>query len=811
MDRIWLALAAVIRRWYLWIVVAFLALTGFSILGITRITFKTGQDTIVPAGSRVYQDNLRYQASFGGDPILVLFEGDVRRLFQPANLTSIQRLESELLATGDLESVISPVDVLQFAKDQIPIQSQIVSEHLAAEQARAAARARAEAAASGGGPEAQEAAAHQAAAGVVAQFSQKRATDAQRLLEAGEQSLENPRFVDFLLFDENGAIRPELTGAFPDVMHALMVIRPNGNLSLDDQSAVAGDIAERVRAASFEGVTATPSGPSLLIKEINDKMQQSLIRMAIFAVAIMVIVLSLVFRARWQLLSLPVVLFGCVLAFGTMGLVGLDLTMVTISGLPILIGLGVDFAIQFHNREEEEFVKTGHADTALKRALSTVGTALLVALLAATIGFLVLHISHVPMIRDFGSMLAVGTLILFLSCLFFLLSLIYWRDHHLQKEDVVPPAQDRVERWVRGIAGASMNRLLPVLALGVVLALLGLFLDRRISVQTDPERFVPQDSPVLQDLHRIRDVAGSTGEVNILVEADDVTDQRVLDWIAAFEEQERQEHPQLARSSSLASIVSTSTGFAPTQEDVRRLLAVAPEGIRRTALSDDHRKANVIFATGDDTLEERKRLLDAMRSEIDPPPGVTAAPAGISVIGVEAVNALSQNRELMVFAALGAILVGFLVIYRSLLKAVAPLLPVLFAVGTSSVVLTVLGIELNPLTSVSGPLIVAMGTEFTVLLMSRYYEERQQGQSPREAMNSASLLIGRAITASGLTVMGGFGVLAFSDFPLLQDFGKVTALNIGVALLAALVVLPPILVWADTEREATPEPQSLRP
>jgi len=810
-DRIWLAVAAIVRRWYFWIVVAFLALTAVSLLGISRISFKTGQDTIVPASSRVYQDNLRYQASFGGDPILVLFEGDIRRLFQPANIKAIQDLESALLATGDLESVVSPLDVLQFAKDQIPVQSQLVAEHLAAEQTKAAEKARAEAAANGGGAEVQEAAAQQAAADVVAQFSQKRAADARRLAEAGEQSLENPRFVDFLLFDENGAIRPELTGVFPDVLHALMVIRPNGNLSLDDQSAVAGDIATRVRAASFEGVTATPSGPSLLIKEINDKMRESLIRMAIFAVAIMVIVLSLVFRARWQLLSLPVVLFGCVLAFGTMGLVGLDLTMVTISGLPILIGLGVDFAIQFHNREEEEFAKTGHADTALKRALTTVGTALLVALLAATIGFLVLHISRVPMIRDFGSMLAVGTFILFISCLFFLLSLIYWRDHHLQKEDVVAPTHDRVERWVRGIAGASMNRLIPVLALGVTLALLGLFLDRRIPVQTDPEKFVPQDSPVLQDLHRIRDVAGSTGEVNILVEAEDVTDQQVLDWIAMFEEQERQKHPRLARSSSVASMVSTSTGFSPTQEDVRRLLAIAPDGVKRTAVSADLRKANIIFATGDDTLEERKRLLDEIRSEIDPPPGVTAAPAGISVIGVEAVNALSQNRELMVFAALGAILAGFLVIYRSPLKAVAPLLPVLFAVGTSSVVLTLLGIELNPLTSVSGPLIVAMGTEFTVLLMSRYYEERERGQPPREAMNAASLLIGRAITASGLTVMGGFGVLAFSGFPLLEDFGKVTALNIGVALLAALIVLPPILVWADTEREAAPEPQQLRP
>ena len=107
------------------------------------------------------------------------------------------------------------------------------------------------------------------------------------------------------------------------------------------------------------------------------------------------------------------------------------------------------------------------------------------------------------------------------------------------------------------------------------------------------------------------------------------------------------------------------------------------------------------------------------------------------------------------------------------------------------------GIEYSPLTSISGPLIIAMGTEFNVLLMGRYYEERAAGLAPRDAMSKASLRIGRAITASGLTVMGGFAVLAFSDFPLLDNFGKVTASNIGLSLLSTLILLPPLLVWAD--------------
>jgi predicted RND superfamily exporter protein len=100
-----------------------------------------------------------------------------------------------------------------------------------------------------------------------------------------------------------------------------------------------------------------------------------------------------------------------------------------------------------------------------------------------------------------------------------------------------------------------------------------------------------------------------------------------------------------------------------------------------------------------------------------------------------------------------------------------------------------------------------MGVDFTILLMSRYFEEREKGQSPREAMSTASLRIGQAITASGLTVVGGFGVLAFSDFPLLVDFGKVTALNMGLCLLSALVVLPPLLVWADEETGLMPQPE----
>jgi uncharacterized membrane protein YdfJ with MMPL/SSD domain len=56
---------------------------------------------------------------------------------------------------------------------------------------------------------------------------------------------------------------------------------------------------------------------------------------------------------------------------------------------------------------------------------------------------------------------------------------------------------------------------------------------------------------------------------------------------------------------------------------------------------------------------------------------------------------------------------------------------------------------------------------------------------------------GRAFIVSGLTAISGVAVLSFSSLPLLRDFGRIVAMNVAIALLSALVVLPPMLVWAD--------------
>ncbi len=158
---------------------------------------------------------------------------------------------------------------------------------------------------------------------------------------------------------------------------------------------------------------------------------------------------------------------------------------------------------------------------------------------------------------------------------------------------------------------------------------------------------------------------------------------------------------------------------------------------------------------------------------------------------------LSPDRVVQGLAGQGGEAARIIVVEIRLPRALLALVPVLLAVGVSSLFVGLLGFSLSPLTTVSGPLVIASCAEFSVLILGRYLEERQRGLSPREATDTAASRTGRAFFTSAMTTIGGFAVLIGSALPLLRDFGIIVTLNVAIALLAALVVMPPLAVWAD--------------
>ncbi len=126
-----------------------------------------------------------------------------------------------------------------------------------------------------------------------------------------------------------------------------------------------------------------------------------------------------------------------------------------------------------------------------------------------------------------------------------------------------------------------------------------------------------------------------------------------------------------------------------------------------------------------------------------------------------------------------------------------PLIPIVLATGWSALVLEAAGVPLNPMSATLGALVIAIATEFSVILSARYHYERDEGRSVGEALRRAYARTGTAVAASGVTAIAGFAVLVVSDVRMLRDFGLVTVFDLTVALVGVMLVLPAALVWAE--------------
>ena len=91
-----------------------------------------------------------------------------------------------------------------------------------------------------------------------------------------------------------------------------------------------------------------------------------------------------------------------------------------------------------------------------------------------------------------------------------------------------------------------------------------------------------------------------------------------------------------------------------------------------------------------------------------------------------------------------------------------------------------MGIPLNPMSATLGALVIAIATEFSVILSARYHEERGAGRSGRRGAAPHLRAHRRAVLASGVTAIAGFAALiAQPTSAMLRDFGLVTVVDLA--------------------------------
>jgi len=598
-----------------------------------------------------------------------------------------------------------------------------------------------------------------------------------------------------MIYDSNNIMRSAFSEVVLNDHQALMVIRLSGNLKDTEKDRLTANIAKVIDKANFTQLTTTMSGKTVLDAALRAEMKSSMMMMIGLAVLVMFGVLLLVFKVKWRMLSLAVVFISVIATLGFMGWIKVPVTMVSMAVFPIIIGLGIDYSIQFHNRYEEE--------KSVKETTEKIGKAIAIAVFATILGFISLYASPVPMIQDFGKMLTIGVIISFLGSIFLLFPILHIGSQN-EKPKKITKVEDKLnnagvmDKFLAATTRLMIKLTVPVLLLFVLVAGAGFAVDQYVAVETDIEKFMPQDLQALTDIHTIRAAVGTTDQIVVYITTDNVLKESNLTWIKNSSENILAKYPESVVSiKSIDSLIQLITdGNETAYTDVLTLLNDLPDTQRSMFVSVDHKETVLLINTKHLSTQANKDLIADLKSDLSNTT-MKLEITGKSVLDVEMVNGLTSGRINMTLLGLGLVFMALLFIYRNLVKAILPIIPVVLIIGISSGVMYLTGIKFTPITATLGALVLGMGTEMTVMLMERYVEERHAGLPKIEAMVVSVTMIGKAIVASGLTTVGGFAVLLFSNFMILKDFGFMTVINISLALLSTFIILPPLIVLVD--------------
>jgi predicted RND superfamily exporter protein len=808
-------------------------------IGATRIPSDAGVGTLVDTDTATYQATRQVRDAFGEEPVVVLVKGDLQELILTSNVFRLLRLEgclsgkvpkgakaipgpcAELAALDPVEFVSGPATFLNEAVVQIDTQLRRLSRRVPPQEMR--------------------------------QFLLDVAT---RYGITSVPSLDNPDFVATVVFDlsrARGTPKARLAYLFPNSHSAQIAIRLKPDLSpsergraLDLIEAAVADTTPRQACAEngtpapcfqLKGGSYVVSGAPVVVDGLEHALKHALF--VLFAVALVVMALTLLasFRSRLRLLPLAIALAATAIVYGLLGLFGGSLTMASIAVLPILIGLAVDYAIQFQARFDEGLGDIP-AVSAARAAATAAGPTIATACLATIAGFLALQLSPTPMVRSFGLLLVVGVAVSFLLALttgFAALALRrgdpgrktllgrVTRGEGPRTEAKPPPAGPSPRgrpRPPERLLSLSLSHPKRVLGIGLALAVIGWAAGTQIETAADVQSLAPQNLKAVRDLDQVRDTTGVSGQLDVSVEAPDLTDPATIAWMAGFKRRVLRdngfggENPscldaEVCPGPALSDFLTRGGGKLTRPGIQATLGALSPYALRQVAPLDPAtgeigHLALLSFGIRSQSLSDQQALVDRVRGEIGepgtpggPPAGVVVRLAGLPVLAAEAGRDLDASRYWLTLAGLLAVALALLVVYRSLSRALAPLLPTLLATGWASLILWLTGIPLNPMSAALGALTIAIATEFGVILAGRFHEERGLGGGVEEALRRAYGRTGAAVLASGATAVAGFAVLIASDIQMLRDFGIVTVIDLVAALVGVMVVLPATLSWIE--------------
>lgn len=636
-----------------------------------------------------------------------------------------------------------------------------------------------------------------------------------------------------------GLVARDATGA---IVGGIGVFTVNENDDLEALANAQINVDQVAKDIELTGLDSARTFSTGKLAEDSDA-SAALAVLMLFALAVIAVLLWIFYRQISDLLlSLGGLILTIIWATGFQGLLGPDgfgmigAPSVMSSMVPIMmIGLCVDYGIQLTSRYRETAAEGKDPTDGISEAVAAVWLPLGLAGGTTIISFLTNLLGDIGGMADFGVVAGIGVasgLFIFLTGVPAVRVLLDRRNEAKGRAMTSRPMSDAIPgagKLVEAISSVSVAK--P----GVILAAVGVFtivmggLASQVESEFSNEDFVANGSESKEDLAFLNEfLGGNTEPVTILVESEmssDRTLRNLLDLSAGIED-------PVQRPTAVASEVTSSLGVlfeslpAATQAELNNLNIgssnplVVPADIIDQSLdimeaADPEGFASVISYGTDGETDRTIVQFDAFTGETEATVASVEDIDGLwlgededitaisgLIIGLEITDSLTSSQVTsIIYTVLAASVILMLFFWATefrpmlALLAVLPIVLVLiWVLGT----MFILGYNYNVITAMITALSIGIGVDYTIHITHRFLEEREHGSTTiADAVGNTMRTTGGALIGSALTTALGFMVMIFAPIPPMGQFGLLTAITVGYSLIAAIVVLPPMLViWA---------------
>lgn len=568
--------------------------------------------------------------------------------------------------------------------------------------------------------------------------------------------------------------------------------------------SIAKTVIEKTESLATSGKIYFTGSP-MLVTYISDLMKNDFIRLLPFAFLLIIIILFLSFRSFggifFPLLSAVIAIIW---SLGTMSLLGIELSMISNNIPIILLAVGTAYTIHVINRANQ--LEDTDRKIAIRKALGFVIIPVILSALTTMIGFLsFIFGSYLKMIAIFGIFTALGTLFACLMSIFFipaLLSFIQQKKLNKKTNTLEIRKSYLSNKFLTPLHNLLFKHPKYILSSWIILIIIsfaGLFLIER---SVDIKEYFKKGNPAREAENIMEEKFGGSKPIFVVINGD-MQDPEVLQTMIETGNY-MEKDPNIYTTQSIADLImeinyvmSGVREIPKEREQIEQLwfLLDGNETMQRF-VTEDLQQGIIMSKFKSPDNGAKSKFAGYMKEFIA---RHSTESCEIRITGMPFVD-ITMDRSLInsqiASITIAVIFVIFIVgiILRSAKSGIFAAIPIIAAIIILFGVMGFAGISLNIATVLVASVVVGMGIDFSIHVISHFNQIYKDTGNTRLAIEETIMISGKAIFINVLSVSAGFIILLLSEMVPLQYFGFLITLSMIGSGLGATTLLPVMLI-----------------